>query len=245
MAAPPSAPRYRFVLIHSPLVGPATWQPAAEELRRLGHEAVVPAVADDPASGAPFWAQHARSVGHTMQRLPDNLPLVLAGHSGAGALLPLIRRRADRPVAAYLFVDAGLPLDGISRLAEMESSAPEFGRAFRQQLERGGAYPTWTDADLRGAIPDAERRQRMLAELHPRALAFFAEHFPSLEDWPDAPCAYLQFSASYATAEAKARRRGWPCQVMEVDHFHMLVDAPGVAAALADLARAAIAAGQP
>jgi hypothetical protein len=238
VAAPISSPRFRFALIHSPLVGPATWQPVAGELRRLGHAADVPAVADGPHAALPFWERHARSAGFSMRRLPDDRPLVLAGHSGAGALLPLIRRFAGRPVAAYLFVDAGLPLDGVSRLDEMAASAPELAGAFRRQLEGGGVYPTWTDAELREEIPDPERRRRVVAEIRPRPLAFFAEPFPPLEGWPDAPCAYLRFSPSYAAAEAAARRRGWPCRVIAAGHFHMLADPPAVAAALVELAQA-------
>ncbi len=33
-----------FVLLHSPLVGPLTWGPVADELRRRGIEAIVPAL---------------------------------------------------------------------------------------------------------------------------------------------------------------------------------------------------------
>jgi hypothetical protein len=39
MASPEHGPV--FVLIHSPLVGPTTWSPLAEELERRGREAVV------------------------------------------------------------------------------------------------------------------------------------------------------------------------------------------------------------
>jgi len=49
-----------FVLVPSPFVGPATWTPTADELRRRGHD-----VRDAPSADA-----------------------VLVGHSGAGPLLP-------------------------------------------------------------------------------------------------------------------------------------------------------------
>jgi hypothetical protein len=46
-------------LIHSPLVGPATWAPVAAELRRLGAEVVVPDLDAAGTGGGPFWRRHA------------------------------------------------------------------------------------------------------------------------------------------------------------------------------------------
>jgi pimeloyl-ACP methyl ester carboxylesterase len=163
--------------------------------------------------------------------------MILAGHSGAGALLPAIARRAGRPVAGFVFVDAGLPLDGKTRLEEMGESSPEFAERFRAHTEAGGKFPEWSDEDLRPYIPDDHLRRLMVGELHPRPLDFFDEPIPSEFDWAAHPVGYVLFSASYEPAAAEARRRGWPVRVFDAGHFHMLVDPVGVADTLIALCR--------
>jgi thioesterase domain-containing protein len=107
-----------FVLVHSPLVGPVTWALVAGELRRRGVEAITPVLEQREGADEPYWKQHARAVVDALRAVPPDRAIFLVGHSGAGPLLPAIRREADRPVAAYVFVDAGLPEDGQTRLTE-------------------------------------------------------------------------------------------------------------------------------
>ncbi|MCC6189186.1 MAG: alpha/beta hydrolase, partial [Anaerolineales bacterium] len=106
--SPKNQPMAHFALIHSPLASPLTWQPAAAALRRHGHAAYVPDLRDAPGGG-PYWEQHARSAAEQLAGPAAEAPLVLAAHSGAGALLPAIRRALGQAVAGYVFVDAGLP----------------------------------------------------------------------------------------------------------------------------------------
>src|SRR5581483_11219293 len=94
-----------FILIHSPLAGPLTWSAVLAELQRRGLPALAPELRDN--GSGPYWRQHARSVAAAIERLPSEQPLILVGHSGAGPLLSAIRRACARPVAAYVFVDAG------------------------------------------------------------------------------------------------------------------------------------------
>jgi thioesterase domain-containing protein len=223
-----------FVLVHSPLVGPLTWEPVAAELRRQGFAAVVPALRETEAPGAPYWQQHAAAVVRTLASFPPFRPLILAGHSGGGMLLPAIRTLAARPVAAYLFVDAGLPQDGQSRLDRFDDAAAV--AAFREAAVDGW-LPPWTEADLAEVIPDAALRRRFVAELRPLPLAVYEEPIPVFAGWPDAPAAFVQFSPVYDTDAAAARQAGWPYGALPGGHFHMLVDPAGVAQALLDAAR--------
>jgi hypothetical protein len=222
-----------FALIHSPLVGPSIWAPVADELRRRGAEVVVPDLGTAVDAGEPFWRQHARAGAAVLQTLPAAGQPVLVGHSGAGVLLPPIRQEAGRPAAAYVFVDAGLPQDG-PRLG-----AGEWAERLRALYAAGGRFPSWTDADLQPIVPDPEARRQLLAELRPQPLAFWEEVIPIPAGWPDAPCAYLRFppNPAYDAAAAQARQLGWPYAEIAGGHFHMLVDPPGVAAALLDLLR--------
>lgn len=213
-----------FVLVHSPLVGPLTWSLVAEELRQRGYDVRVPALHDSPASQEPFWKQHAESVSSFLVDLPQTTPVILVAHSGVGPLLPAIRQRITNPVAAYVFVDAGIPRDGASRLDLMNSEDPDWASEFQKELERGERFPTWSFDDLREIIPDASLRRQMVAELQPRGLGFFTEPIPVFAGWPDAPCIYIQFSAPYERPAAEARQAGWPIYKLDAGHFHMLVD---------------------
>ena len=224
-----------FVLVHSPLVGPSTWRPVAEELERLGRPAQVPDLDGALETAGPHWLRHARAAAAAVRPLPSGSRPVLVGHSGAGVLLPAIRTEAGRPVAAYLFVDAGLPRAGTSR------ASGGFARTLRELHAAGGRYPSWTDDDLRELVPDPERRRQLLSEMRPQPPEFWAEAPPVPRGWPDAPCAYLRFTPNpaYDAAAAAARRRGWAYRELPGGHFHALV-APGeVAAALVGLAEAA------
>lgn len=222
-----------FVLIHSPLVGPFTWSRVAEHLRQRGHAAVVPALTgdDEHAQGA-YWQQEVTAIRGQLETMPEDRALILVAHSGAGALLPAIRAAITQQVGGYVFVDAGLPHPGQTRLEEMRASVPELAEELHRHLVVGGRFPDWTDEDLRPEIPDDRTRAALLAELQPRALDFFEEPMPVIAGWPDAPCSYIQTSPGYTGAAEAARRAGWPVQVVTAGHFHMLVDPEGVTQAL-------------
>jgi hypothetical protein len=220
--------RLTYVLIHSPLVGPLTWGPVRQELAQRGLDAVCPSLLDDPRSDQPFWKQQAESVAGSLRSLAPERRLVLVAHSGAGPLLPAIRQALDRPVAAYVFVDAGLPRNNHSRLDLMKLEDPEWATEFQQTLQQGERFPTWSETDLSEIIPDESLRKGMVAEIRPRALAFFNEPIPVFDGWPDAPCAYIQFSPSYAWDFEQARQCGWPVYQLDAGHFHMLVEPKSV-----------------
>ena len=220
-----------FVLIHSPLVGPLTWHLVADELRKHGSNVLVPNLEDLPDAKVPYWKQHAASVSRALTHIAKDTSLILVAHSGAGPLLPAIRESLVNPVHAYVFVDAGIPCDGASRIDLMKSEDPEWGEGFQQELEKGERFPTWSFDDLQEVIPDASLRRQMISELRPRGLDFFTEPIPVFDGWPDAPCIYIQFSPPYERPAEQAREAGWQLHKLDAGHFHMLVDAR----ALADL----------
>ena len=106
-----------IALVHSPLTGPFVWEPAAQELARRGIEAVLPEVAEHPSVAGPFWARQSTAAARSLRRVRGSV--VLVGHSGAGPILPAIAERATPEIAAIVFVDAGLPRPGASRLEAM------------------------------------------------------------------------------------------------------------------------------
>jgi len=213
-----------YILIHSPLVGPLTWTLVADQMRQKNIDVVVPTLIDSADSEIPFWKQHAKSVSQALAHIPVNTPLTLVAHSGAGPLLPVIRESLANPVNAYVFVDAGIPRDGATRLDLMKIEDPEWADQFQEELERGERFPTWSVDDLRAVIPGELLRKQMVTEIRPRGLSFFTESIPVFGGWPDAACVYIQFSAPYKQPAAQARGAGWPTYELEAGHFHMLVD---------------------
>jgi len=213
-----------IVLIHSPLVGTLTWSLVADKMSQRGRDVRVPVLVDSPDSKEPYWKQHAESVSSALAEIPKDTFVTLVAHSGAGPLLPVIRQSIANPVNAYMFVDAGIPKDGASRLDLMKSEDPEWAEQFQAELERGERFPSWNVDDLREVIPDESLRQEMVAELRPRGLDFFTEPIPVFDGWPDEPGIYIKFSAPYEMPAAQAQQAGWPTYTLEAGHFHMLVD---------------------
>lgn len=223
-----------YVLIHSPLVGPLTWKLVADELRQRNIEVLVPTLIDSPDSKKSYWEQHAEAVSETLAQVPQNRPLTLVAHSGAGPLLPVIRELLPNPINGYVFVDAGLPRDQATRLDLMNSEDSGWAKEFQAYLEGGGSFPNWSFEDLQEILPDEKLRAQMVAELHPRALDFFTEPIPVFKGWPDALCVYILFSEPYKRAAVEARKADWPTYELETGHFHMLVDAKAVTDLIVD-----------
>jgi pimeloyl-ACP methyl ester carboxylesterase len=220
-----------LALIHSPIMGSLTWTRTAATLTARGIPAWLPELRDEPASRRPFWQQQAESAAQALNGSAGAQPLVLVGHSGAGALLPAIRQALGRPVAGYVFVDAGLPVDGQTRL----STFGDQEASFREFLTSGGRFPNWTLADLQETLPDPALALGLVADQRPRALPFWDEPIPVFAGWPDAPGAYLLFTETYRRAAGEARALGWPVREMPAGHFHMLVQPDAVADALLEL----------
>jgi len=219
-------PPFCFALIQSPLVGPLTWSMVAQQLRSLRSQEIdvrVPELSDGVNGSVPYWMRHAQSVAESLQAVPPDMPIVLTAHSGAGPLLPAIRLASDVQVAAYLFVDAGIPIDGYSRLDLMRLESPDWAKQFHHYLASGGSFPDWSDEQLRDLIPDRAMRQSLLAEMRPRKLEFFTEPIPVFHGWPDAPCGYIRLSSAYDYPFRQAKRNGWAVAQIDAGHFHMLV----------------------
>ena len=218
-----------YILIHSPLVGPSTWQLVRAELEQLGRNVIVPELEDQPTATEPYWQQHASSLSRQLISLPAQQRVILVAHSGAGPLLPVIGQSLPGlEVSAYIFVDAGIPRDQASRLDLMRLQDPEWARAFQQSLQRGEQFPTWREEDLQEVIPDIAQRQQMIAEVHPRSLSFFTEPIPVFSGWPDAPCAYIKFSSAYTWDFQQAKQASWWVHEVNAGHFHMLVEPTAV-----------------
>lgn len=229
---------YAFVLVHSPIVGPDTWEPVAAELRASGYEVVVPALEDD--GSPPFWPHHLRCVSLAVEReLDRNRSVVAVAHSGAGQIMGSVGaalRELGHDINAYIFADAGLPTHGSSRLQQLRKEAPEFAQQLVDLFEAGRGFPDWGEELLRELVPHDERRRRLAAGIRQLPYVFWEEPIPTPPSWPDAPCGVLFFSGGYEATAKVAQARNWPLRRVDAaNHFYMLVQPDLVAHHLLEL----------
>jgi len=220
-----------FVLIHSPLVGPLTWQPVAAELRAAGHQVVLPSLLSVATADPPFWPA---VVDLVCSAVPAAGPLVLVPHSNAGLFVPLIREALGDREVATVFVDGRLPAaSGSTSMAR-----PGFLGHLRGLAGPDGRLPRWTewwgDADLSPLFPDPGTRAAVVEDQPRLPLAYFEQQVPVPAGW-DHPCAYLRFSAAYDGEAADAAGRGWPVADLPGQHLHQIVDPAGTAETLQSL----------
>jgi hypothetical protein len=221
----------RLLLVHSPLVGPASWDLVAISLAGRGYQVSIPDLTGTVAGGPPYCLRQAEVIA----RGASGQPVVLIGHSGAGPLLAAAGALAGT-VRGYVYVDAGLPIPGQTW---MDTVPPGLAAQVREMADDHGRLPPWPrwwgEETLAGLIPDPGMRRRF-AEGCPRLpLAMFEEVHPPAPRWPDGPAAYLLLSEAYQDQAARARELGWPVAEQPSHHLALLTDPGPVAGALHDL----------
>ena len=221
-----------FVLVHSLLLGPRSWAPAAAALADLGAEAVVPSLVDvTDVDSPPFWPAVAGRVAEAVGRLPAGRPVVVVAHSNAGLLVPVIVSASPRPVAGCLFVDARLP----ARDGSTPTASPERLEFLRGRVT-AGRLPPWTDwwaeDEVAALFPDEETRAAVSAEQPRLPLSYYEQQIPVPAGWDDRPCGYVLFAPAYEPMAHEAQERGWAVGELSGGHLHQLVDPAAVAARL-------------
>lgn len=224
-----------LVLLHSPLVGPATWLSVAHYLLARGRDVVVPDLRFVTTGEPPYWPRVADTVIDAMYQLDTQGPVVLVGHSNAGLFLPLIADASPRPVAGAVFVDASLPAD--------HGETPVLSAGLFDRLaalaDATGRLPRWSDwwpeKDVASLLPDPDVRAMVVAEQPRLPLTYFEQTLPEPVLWKSIPCGYLQFSRAYDDQADRAGRAGWPVVLLPGGHLHQVVDPYRVADVLLQL----------
>jgi hypothetical protein len=210
------------ILLPSPFLGPAIWEPVAEVLRADFSCAVTVPAPPDPASADP-----AVVLASFEQQLPDG-DLLLVAHSNAGLYVPAIV--VGRPVRGVVFVDAILPPP-----AGTVPVAPEVLReSLRAVVDVHGRLPPWTawwpEQDVSRLFPDDRVRALVSSQQRRVPFAYLTAGIELPDGWDALPAAYLSFGDTYAAERADAAARGWPVSVVTGGHLHRL-HAPDVVAA--------------
>lgn len=224
------------VLLPSPLLGPVAWEPVREVLQATGRHVVVADVPGRPRGPEDVLAGFEPAI-------PPTGDVVLVPHSNAGLYAPALAGQVrhgqghgpeDRAVAT-VYVDAALP-----------SSTPSTPLAPAGLLDHlagladgDGWLPPWTawwdEAAVDRLFPSALWRRRVEAAQPRLPLAYFGSRVAVPADWARCPSAYLSFGDTYQAEVTEAGRLGWPVDVLDGGHLHMLHDPGAVAGSVLGL----------
>jgi pimeloyl-ACP methyl ester carboxylesterase len=225
----------RFVLVHSPSVGPRTWRPVARRLGELGWEATVPSLLHVTAGGPPFWPRVVHAVRASLDATGQGQEVILVAHSNAGLFIPVITAALPDQVRGSVFVDAALP--------PTSGAAPVVPHELLGLLRdkaSDGLLPRWTDwwdeEQVAPMFPDRATRQAVTEEQPRLPLSYYEASVPVPTGWDARPCAYLLFGPPYEELAGEALERGWMVERLPGRHLHQLVDPDGVARLLVALA---------
>jgi len=217
----------KLVLLHSPLVGPATWRAVAPLLQARGHDVAVPDLMPIMAEDGPYYPALAEAAAAAITD-----PAVLVVHSGAGSLVPAIA--SLEAVRSAVFVDALLPHPGESWFG----GVPGQLCARLRGLAKDGKLPPWHAWWPKGAmerlLPDRTAGAAFLAEQTELPVGYFEEPAPEIP--LTTPSAYLQLSEAYTPDADAAESAEWPVLRLNLNHLGMLTHPQPVADAILLLA---------
>ena len=228
-----------IVLVHAPVLGPASWQPVGAELSRAGRQVAVPALTGFTAGGPPYAPRLIAAFAGQVAAAIDGAGLpgqvVLVTHSGAGPFGAQLAGAVPAGRVSVIFADAGLP----SRSGPTPVVDAGF-LPYLRQIAREGIVPPWPqwfpDAEPAEMFPTEATQAAVLADARPLPLSFFEETLPAAPGAPVSAAGYLLFSAGYQQEAEQARERGWPVTELPGTHLHQLAAPAQVAAAIAALA---------
>ena len=226
-----------LVLVHSPLLGPNSWQPVAGVLRGRGWEVAVPSLLQAIEAPPPLYRALARTVADLLAESAAG-GVMLVVHSAAGALVPSIVEAAPRAtVGRVVFVDATLPHPG---RPWTETVPAEMAQRLLATADPDGSLPPWHEwfppRVLTEVVPNEQDRALLVADIPRLPRRYLEEAAPELVSWRSLPCGYVQLSDSYNDAAERARRSGWPVTRVHGTHLSGLTEPMLVADAIEAIA---------
>jgi pimeloyl-ACP methyl ester carboxylesterase len=223
-----------LLFVHSPVAGPTTWTGTAVVLRDKGFRCAVPDLTAVTAEGPPYYPALARTAAAAVDGAD---PVVVIGHSAAGALLPAVAAAVGERTTGAVFVDAMLPQPGRSWFA----TAPPLLETQLRGLAVDGVLPPWHEwfpaGALEESVPDPQIRRRLIGEVPRLPLAYFDEPAPPAEFPESVTRAFLRLGSSFDRAADQAERLGWWVARRDWDHLRMIADPDAVADLIAQAIR--------
>ncbi|MXO90521.1 alpha/beta hydrolase [Pontixanthobacter aquaemixtae] len=204
-----------IVLLHGPLVGPASVEPTRQELQSRGLTVVVPKPANDQANIA--WRDWPASLTDRLPKL--DLP-VFVGHS-MGSLLAA-RMAADYAECGMICLDGDIPC--------LNGPTPPVAASFRPIIEglpqSDRLLPPWhkwwpSDPFQGWPVTDAEKA-RVSADIPQLRFDWFDDSF-IMPNWDHAAKGFIQLNAWFDEESKRAEKLGFPVERIEGTHLHPAV----------------------
>lgn len=206
-----------LVLLPSPLLGQAVWEPVAAELADRGYPVqTVSAPQTSPRTSDDV-------MDHLLSAIPQDGEVILLPHSNAGLYVPALI--GQRHVVGAVFVDAGLP----PKTDAVPLAPPDLVATLAHKTDGDGLLPPWTawwdEADVAELFPNPAVRARIEREQPQLPLSYFSARLPVPSGWDTGLAgAYLAFGDTYGEDRDLAAVRGWPTTTLSGLHLHMLMD---------------------
>lgn len=221
-----------FLLVPSPLLGPATWRPVEAWLRGQGHQVEVVDFGPAPRTAAVVVNAVAAAAG--------DQAVVLVPHSNSGLYAPHLTSLVN--VEATVYVDAALPARGLDA-GETQLAPTAFLDFLRDLADQRGLLPPWTEwwgDDISDLFPDAAVRRAVEREQQRLPLTYFTSRVPVPRDWTARRASYLAFGDTYADEREYAAIQGWATRTITGNHLHALHDPVAVGTSILDLRHEAL-----
>ncbi len=216
-----------FLVLPSPLLGPAAYRPLGRALAADGSRVRV---ADLPSS--PFSAEEV--LAGFVDQVRAHRTTVLLAHSNAGYYAPAVA--AAGSAVAVLYVDAALALPTASTTP---LAPPALVEQLHGLVDEAGVLARWTDwwpdEEVLALFPSKEWLDLVRAEQPRVSLAYLESTIGVPDGWSGRASGYLAFGATYAAEAEQARDCGWPVAVMEGSHLWHLWEPERVAEVLVGL----------
>ncbi len=224
--------RHRWYLLPSPVLGPASWQGAAEALE--ARDQVVDVVKTAMTTTADTdhltpWIDQS-----TALPIPDDgLPVVVVGHSAACPRMPFV---ADRLLAEGWNIQAMVCVDGRFPDGRAFTDSGTHYSELLDGLVRPDDYlppwPRWWGSLVEGLVVDPVARDLVFNEAPPTPRGWFDQVCPVPDLPPEVRKAFLNFGPGYQESCDRAHAAGWMTYRLSGDHLHQVVDPDAVAATL-------------
>ncbi len=89
---------------------------------------------------------------------------------------------------------------------------------------------------MKKLVPEAGRREAVIAELPRLPLSYFQAGVPVPEGWANGACAYVLLSDAYRHEADEATTHGWPVTELLGSHLDLVTEPVRLARALVDRA---------
>lgn len=228
-----------WLLVPSPLLGPASWAGVAQVLEDLRQRPVVPAPRATTTSHEDHIAPWVQDVISSLPPLTEvrDTPVVVVGHSATCPRLPyLADRLLDKGynVESVVLVNGRFPADGKSA-TDVDSPMVNLLDGLTRPDGYLPPWPRWWGSMVEDMLPDPELREKVLGEARPTPRAMFDQPIPA----PDLPrrvgLAFLATGDMYSPSHDQARAEGWTVARLDGEHLHQVVDPVTVACSLMSL----------